>query len=274
LNRNDSQDWDYMEMKIKSLLDEGRVDGFWAYKTLHGFPIPWLFTKENADELEPWRPTSARYPLLKLLLALSRDNPGKTYGILVRGCEERGLEELYKWSQLDRDRVIALGQACGAEQAGYCECWKPYPDRLDYGQAAAPVPESRKVKDLQTMELEVRLDWWLSHLNRCIRCHGCRDVCPVCFCTECSLQHLELIPGAKLPPDTSFHLVRAVHMGGRCIDCGLCEEVCPARIPLRSLYKEVNRLVEEIFGYKPGTGDAMSPFTFLGEEYLLPQGPR
>ena len=263
-----------METKIKTLLDEGRADGFWAYKTVHGFPIPWLFTKENAKELEPWRPTSARYPLLKLLMALSRKNPDKTYGILVRGCDERGLEELYKWSRLERGRVIALGQACSEELAGYCECWKPYPDRLDYGNPFAPAPESRKVKDLHSMQMDERLDWWLGHLNRCIRCHGCRDVCPVCFCTECSLQHPELIPDAKLPPDTGFHLVRAVHMGGRCIDCGLCEEVCPARIPLRSLYKEVNQLVEEIFGYKPGVGEAMSPFTFLGEELHLPVGPR
>jgi len=63
-------------------------------------------------------------------------------------------------------------------------------------------------------------------------------------------------------------------MGGRCIDCGLCEEVCPAGIPLRSLYKEVNLLVEGIFGYKPGAADGKSPFSFLGEEMLLPSGPR
>jgi len=271
-----------METKIKTLLDEGRVNGFWAYKTVHGFPIPWLFTNENADELEPWHSTSARYPLMKLLLALSRKNPEKTYGILVRGCEERALEELFKWSQLDRDRVIVLGQACSEEMAEYCECRQPYPDRLDYGKAVAPVSQNggikqlheMQIKRLHGMQMDERLDWWLTHLNRCIRCYGCRDVCPVCFCAECSLQHPEVIPGAKLPPDSSFHLVRAVHMGGRCIDCGLCEEVCPARIPLRSLYKVVNRLVEDIFGYKPGVEGTMSPFTFLGEELLLPLGPR
>jgi len=268
------KDWVEMETKIKNLLEEGRVDGFWAYKTAHGFPVPWLFTNENAHELEPWQPTSARYPLLKLLLALSRQNPEKIYGILVRGCEERGLQELFKWSQLDRNKVIALGQACSEEMALYCECRQPYPDRLDYGRAVAPVSKNDRIEGLHAMEMDERLDWWRTHMNRCIRCHGCRDVCPVCFCTECSLQHPDLIPGTELPPDTSFHLVRAVHMGGRCIDCGLCEEVCPARIPLRSLYKEVNRLVEEIYGYTPGTEGAMSPFTFLGEELLLPQGPQ
>ncbi len=263
-----------MNTKIKKLLEEGRVDGFWAYKTMHGFPFPWLFTRENMEELEPWKTTRARYPILKMLLAQARKNPEKTYGVLVRGCEERGLNELFKWNQLQPERVVALGQACTRELADYCECWKPYPDRLDYGEPAAPAGESRKVKELQAMKMDERQQWWLSHLNRCIKCYGCRDVCPVCFCTECTLQHDELIPQAKLPPDASFHLVRAIHMGGRCIDCGLCEEVCPAKIPLRSLYKEVNLLVEEIFGYKPGTADGKSPFSFLGDEMLLPAGPR
>jgi ferredoxin len=63
-------------------------------------------------------------------------------------------------------------------------------------------------------------------------------------------------------------------MAGRCIDCGLCEEVCPAKIPLRALYKRVNDLVEEIFDYKTGLPDGLSPFSMLGEESALPEGKR
>lgn len=262
-----------MNTMIKKLLEEGQADGFFAYKIMHGFPFPTLFTKENINELEPWRPTHARYPIIKLLLAQIRQSPDKTYGVLVRGCEERGLHELYKRNQLHRDKVIVVGQACTQDLATYCECRKPYPNALYYGDPPAPVPESQKIKELKSMEREARLDWWLGHFNRCIRCYGCRDVCPVCFCTECSLEHPALIPAEKLPPDTSFHLVRAVHMAGRCIDCGMCEEVCPARIPLRSLYKGVNRLVEQIFDYRPGAEEGQAPFSFLGEEMALPSGP-
>ncbi|HIJ54965.1 MAG TPA: 4Fe-4S binding protein [Deltaproteobacteria bacterium] len=263
-----------MNTKIRILLQGGRVDGFFAYKTTSGFPFPTLFTLENIQELETWRPTPARYPILKLLLAQARKNPHAAYGILVRGCEERGLRELFKYQQLEQDKVIILGQACTEGLAKYCECWKPYPDALDYGKPAPAMAKSRKVEELEEQHREARLDWWLSHFNRCIRCYGCRDVCPVCFCTECSLEHAELMLGEILPPDTSFHLVRAVHMGGRCIDCGLCEEVCPARIPLRSLYKKINRLIEEILGYNPGISKEKSPLSFLGEEMSLPSGPR
>lgn len=264
-----------MDAKIGKILTEGAAKGFVAYKSVHGQLFPWLFTRENIAELEPWRQNSARYPVLKMLLAVSRKDPEGTYGVLVRGCEERGLIELFKWNQLGPDRVIVVGQACSAELAAYCECAKPFPDRLDFGQPVEGVQESRRVAEISSMPEGDRLQNWLSHFNRCIRCHGCRDVCPVCFCTECSLQHPDLIPGQKLPPDTSFHMVRAAHMAGRCIDCGLCEEVCPARIPLRPIYKEVNRVVAEIFDYRPGfDNENKSPFSFLGEDFLLPPGPR
>lgn len=263
-----------MNSKIRKLLEEDRVDGFFAYAIHYGFPFPKLFTRHNMDELTPWTYTHARYPLLKMLLAEARTNPEKRYGILVRGCEERALAELFKWNQLEAGKVMILGQACSQDLADRCECWKPYPDQVDYGDPAAPICQSKKVRELEEMEAKARLNWWLGHLNRCIHCYGCRDVCPVCFCTECSLEHTALVSPQKLPPDTSFHLVRAVHMGGRCIDCGMCEEVCPARIPLRSLYKEVNSLVEQIFGYRPGATGSQSPFSFLGEEMLLPEGPR
>lgn len=263
-----------MNTKIRKLLEEDQVDGVFAYSIEYGFPFPRLFTRQDAADLTPWTYTQARYPIVKMLLAQARNNPDKTYGALLRGCEERALVELFKWGQLRPKQVKVLGQACSQDLAAYCECLKPYPDQLDYGEPAEPVARSEKVEELKQMEREPRLNWWLGNFNRCIHCYGCRDVCPVCFCTECSLEHTTLLPAQQLPPDTSFHLVRAVHMAGRCIDCGLCEEVCPAKIPLRLLYKAVNGLVEEIFAYRPGSDRAKSPFNLLGEEQLLPKGLR
>jgi ferredoxin len=258
-----------MKTTIERLIREGLVDAFWAYRSFRDCHFPWLFTQEDLHHLEPWRQTDVRFPIVKLLLASARENPEKTYGILVRGCEERGIEELFKWNQLKRERVVILGQACSKSLAAKCECRKPFPDRLQYGEAVAPVMESKKLRELEQMTMESLHEWWLAHLNRCIRCFGCRDVCPVCFCIECSLEHTDLIPGTILPPDASFHLLRAIHMGGRCIDCGLCEEICPAHIPLRSLHKKVNELVRETFGYTPGDGNK-SPFTLLGDVSELP----
>ena len=60
------------------------------------------------------------------------------------------------------------------------------------------------------------------------------------------MEHNDLIATGTVPPEVPiFHLVRAVHMAGRCIDCGLCEDACPVDIPLRLLYRKVNQVVSE-----------------------------
>jgi len=62
-----------------------------------------------------------------------------------------------------------------------------------------------------------------------------------------------VVAKGEIPPDLPmFHLVRALHMIGRCVDCGLCEEACPAGIPLRALYKKVNDIVETRFQFRSG----------------------
>ena len=71
-------------------------------------------------------------------------------------------------------------------------------------------------------------------------------------------------PGRFHPANPTFHLARAIHMVGRCIDCGLCEEACPADIPLRTLYKKVTEIISKEFGYKTGFSvDEKSPFNII-----------
>ena len=118
------------------------------------------------------------------------------------------------------------------------------------------------------MDLTGRLDYWKEAFDRCIKCYGCRDVCPVCFCNVCTLEEDVLVKTGNLPPENPmFHLTRAVHMAGRCIDCNLCTEVCPAHIPLRTLYKKVAEIVKDQFEYVTGIpGEGKSPLNILGSD--------
>ena len=82
--------------------------------------------------------------------------------------------------------------------------------------------------------------------ERCMKCYGCRNICPVCYCSECTLEENAFIPRGELPPaNPNFLLTRAIHMVDFCIYCGLCEEACPADIPLTTLYKMVANLVDD-----------------------------
>ncbi len=55
-----------------------------------------------------------------------------------------------------------------------------------------------------------------------------------------------------------YHMVRAMHLAGRCTDCGECERVCPVNIPLRLLNTMLEHEALEMFQYTPGL-DAEQP---------------
>lgn len=115
-----------------------------------------------------------------------------------------------------------------------------------------------------------RSAFWDHHFERCIRCYACRAVCPMCYCDECVVDstsfivnptttaeekanRIRWIQRSTTPADNAmYHMVRAMHLAGRCIDCAECERVCPVNIPLRLLNTSLEKEALEMFEYTPG----------------------
>jgi ferredoxin len=260
-----------IKQHVKALLTDGKISAFVGLKDQNGNVVPHLFY--TADDIENGfslgevkNPGDSRYPISRIAMTVLAREPEKAFGVLVRGCDDRALNELLRWNQIDGSgRVVRVGIACPQELADAHECRKPFPDDLIAGEKSRPV-ENATVSEVMAKDLGERLSYWTAEFNRCIKCYGCRDVCPVCFCNTCTLEEDKLIRTGDLPPENPiFHLTRAVHMAGRCIDCNLCTEACPADIPLRTLYKKVAQIVLDEFGYATGeTGEGKSPLNILG----------
>jgi formate dehydrogenase subunit beta len=114
--------------------------------------------------------------------------------------------------------------------------------------------------------VEVGMQGLIRTFGRCISCHACKTVCPICYCRLCHFdsQESERSPefyagelqrkgGLRVPPDTIFfQLGRMAHMSISCVGCGMCSDVCPADIPLSTLFSKVASSAQALFEYQPG----------------------
>ncbi|MCF7918385.1 MAG: 4Fe-4S dicluster domain-containing protein [Candidatus Cloacimonetes bacterium] len=115
--------------------------------------------------------------------------------------------------------------------------------------------EFKVVDDFEKKTPEERWAYIKDEYSRCIRCYACRNVCPSCYCNECFVDHNDPQWIGKTPEVTDniiFHLIRNLHLAGRCVDCGACVSACPVNLDLRIMNKKVEKEMKDRFNYTAG----------------------
>ena len=114
---------------------------------------------------------------------------------------------------------------------------------------------SEKLENLRKMNQTERWKFWIEELSPCFKCYACRAACPMCYCHRCTVDfnQPQWIPVSSHElGNLEWHIMRAVHLMGRCIDCDACANACPLAIPINLLNKRLLEDAKTHFGgYQP-----------------------
>ena len=199
-------------------------------------------------------------------------------GIVVKGCDLKAIVGLMGEAQLKREDLYLIGVPCAGVLASTVqpataltadtiapkctECDAQLPTGCDYvpnvqlpTQPQLEGKYAAEIARLEALTPAERWAFWKEQFAKCIKCYACRQVCPFCFCEQCLCdrnkpQMVETTP--RPAGNTAWHIVRAMHLAGRCAGCAECERVCPMDIPLNLLNRKMAKELKELYDYEAG----------------------
>jgi coenzyme F420-reducing hydrogenase delta subunit/ferredoxin len=193
--------------------------------------------------------------------------------LVVKTCDLGAVTGLLREGQVGRDQVRLIGVQCpgvidGKGLAAKCLACsgEPHPvcdlvvtvdgvreSCADPGDAALDRPDARdeQIAHLESLPHSDRWAFWQRQFSRCLRCYACRAACPMCYCSSCiSEKHRPQWVSTSIDSrgNSSWNIIRAVHLAGRCSGCDECARVCPADIRLDLINRKLALEVEKQYG--------------------------
>jgi len=193
-----------------------------------------------------------------------------------------------KWGVVDRKATFievcsekGSALADGAIEAGRILVEQPDDEAVEVRKrkVEAATEQARKWQErdfapFKAMSLDERFDYWFGQFSQCIKCFGCRDACPICYCKDCWLEpDRGFVLGGEIPPDAMWPMVRAIHVMDSCVNCGQCQDVCSMNLPLSRFVFMLSKEISAIFKYEPGMDvETLPPCRIVTDEELSISG--
>ncbi len=269
-----------IQAEARRILAEEQVSAVIGYAAARrkGSAQPIIITTAADATKLIFTPASVNNLALYLTKA-KKDIPKKgKIGIVVKGCDLKAIVGLLGEAQLKREDLYLIGVPCAGVLATTTqpateltsdtiapkcrECNAQLPTGCDYvpnvqlpKQPQLEGKYSAEIARLEALTPAERWAYWKEQFAKCIKCYACRQVCPFCFCEQCLCdrnkpQMVETTP--RPAGNTAWHIVRAMHLAGRCAGCAECERVCPMDIPLNLLNRKMAKELKELYDYEAG----------------------
>lgn len=172
----------------------------------------------------------------------------------------RSIMMLISEQQLIAENIVVLGISADGSllDSADIKFIQEYIEKSDLGNSAK---NKELLAELNKLTAEEKFAYWQKELSKCIKCYACRQACPMCYCTRCSVEvnQPQWIPvKSDTHGNMEWHILRAMHLAGRCISCGECGRACPVGIPCHLLTMHLVDKVYNYFNVYAGTSDKMS----------------
>ena len=203
--------------------------------------------------------------------------------VIAKPCDVRALTSLVAENQINRQDIHIVGMDCpcmkdpnGQILRACRDCKIHTPPQFDSHisdeavQADQALAGDKGIEaDVSTLqnagseiELQNNLERFTKEMEKCILCFSCRQAGYGCYCQTCFMdrgipdwQPTNPDLGAKM----LYHLGRAMHLAGRCVECGACENTCASGVDVRYLIREVTGFVKELYDYEAGLDPEKMP---------------
>jgi len=242
-----------MIKKVTQLLNDKTIDVFIGYGKGSAGRIRTIFVR-TADQVENLVFNEAcTQNLAGYLLKHEVKHLGKL-GILANVAALRSIMQLASEFQVKDGEVLVLyaNPDGSVTQFDDFHSVEEYLLTTDIGITSE---EQERIAKLEAMTVGERWDFWNKEFEKCIKCYACRAACPMCYCHRCTtdVNQPQWIPVASHERgNLDYHLMRAMHLAGRCVNCGECAKACPMDIPLNLLTYQLISPIKVTFGAMAG----------------------
>ncbi len=178
----------------------------------------------------------------------------KKIAIVVNDPAMRAFLQLASENQIKSEKYILLKQEADSSVLLF-ENFKDIEQYISTKPGALPPYAAKKLDEILALDNDNKWKFWVNELSSCIKCYACRSACPMCYCTQCTVECNQpqwIQTFANGSGNMDWHILRAMHMAGRCISCGECTRACPVEIPIGLLSGHLNRELKAMFGDNPG----------------------